>query len=338
MRRVIWEGRFGNGAPAVGLGAVITLGGVAWCYGAIRSLMEFPPIRPISRLLISLCILFLSQALFQSAALAQCANAANGPRETMGCWSDTLSNWPLVAIHAHLLPDGTYLTWGRVEQSLADNATIWDPTYPWDFTPGADNSGASTDAHFPAVNTNYDTNLFCSGHTFLPDGRLLVVGGHVDFDGDGLNATQTFGDDTWINHPNPMNDGRWYPTVTALPQAPNNAPRALVVSGVTAGNLGNNLEAQVWQEGVGWTTIGYRPLPNYPFMHLAGNGDVFNSGPNVDTKFLDLVTGWEAQTFNQVYGSSRSYGSSVMYDDDKILVMGGANPPTDTAVVIDLSL
>ena len=144
-------------------------------------------------------------------------------------------------------------------------------------------------------------NLFCSGHAFLSDGRLLVVGGHVDFDGDGLNATHTFGDGTWINHPDPMNDGRWYPTVTALPQAPDNAPRALVVSGNTA-DASRNQEAQVWQEGVGWTTIGNRDLPLYPFMHLAGNGDVFNSGPNIDTKFLDLANGWEAQTFNHIFG------------------------------------
>jgi hypothetical protein len=244
----------------------------------------------------------------------------------MGCWSDTLSGWPDIAIHAALLPDGTHISWGHVEQSAADNATIWNPT-----------SGALTAAPFPAVNTNYDVNLFCSGHAFLSDGRLLVVGGHIGFNKDGLNATSTFGDGTWINHPDPMNDGRWYPTVTALPQAANNAPRALVVSGYVEGGTFINPEAQVWQEGVGWTTIGNRSLPLYPFMHLASNGDVFNSGPNVDTKFLDLENGWEVQTFNHVFGSNRDYGSSVMYDDDKIIVMGGG-PPTDTAEVIDLSL
>ncbi len=84
----------------------------------------------------------------------------------------------------------------------------------------------------------------------------------------GKETGQPFGDGTWINHPDPMNDGRWYPTVTALPQAANNAPRALVVSGKTEGNAGNNSEAQVWQEGVGWTTIGKRSLPLFPFMHL----------------------------------------------------------------------
>ena len=33
----------------------------------------------------------------------------------------------------------------------------------------------------------------------------------------------------------------------------------------------------------------------------------------------------------------RDYGSSVMYDNGKILVMGGGDPPTNTAEVIDLN-
>jgi hypothetical protein len=34
----------------------------------------------------------------------------------------------------------------------------------------------------------------------------------------------------------------------------------------------------------------------------------------------------------------RDYGSSVMYGDGKILLMGGKDPPTNTAEVIDLNL
>ena len=178
--------------PAIGPGTETMLEDGALVFGAGRSFNEIPLVRPISRLLISLCLFFLSPALFQSTAIAQCANAANGPEETMGCWSDTLSGWPHITVHSSLLPDGRHLAWGRVEQSAADNATIWDPTYPWDYSTGADNSGAFTAASFPAsdyntsgstnppvidaLNSNYDVNLFCGGHTFLPDGPLRLPG------------------------------------------------------------------------------------------------------------------------------------------------------------------
>ena len=34
----------------------------------------------------------------------------------------------------------------------------------------------------------------------------------------------------------------------------------------------------------------------------------------------------------------RDYGSSVMYDDGKVLVMGGSNPPLSTAEWVDLNV
>ena len=40
---------------------------------------------------------------------------------------------------------------------------------------------------------------------------------------------------------------------------------------------------------------------------------------------------------NRVGGGYRSYGSAVMYAPGKVLVMGGDNPPTNTAEVIDLN-
>ena len=328
----------------------------------------------VPRLMIPLSLVLLSLGVAQTEPLAQtqCDTAAHPNRDTKGCWSKTLTNWPMVAIHASLLPDGKVLAWGRVEQDAADNATIWDPSFPWDFTNGADNSGAFTNVYFPAstydtsgstnppivdtVNSNYDVNPFCSGHVFLPDGRLFVVGGHSDSgefgaggDGHGLNATLTFDYSIgmWTVHGRKdpvtlrefgdlMNDGRWYPTVTALPQAGNNAARALVVSGNQTAT-GNNSSAQIWEEDVGWTTVGTRSLPLYPYMHLTPSGKIFNSGPNGDTAYLNLGTGWEAMLANLAVGG-RNYGSSAMYDSalGKIVVMGGG-APTATAEVINLS-
>jgi hypothetical protein len=62
-----------------------------------------------------------------------------------------------------------------------------------------------------------NANLFCSGHAFLPDGRLLVAGGHLA-DSHGVNQVSIY--DPAANTGTPsavMNNGRWYPTAITLP-------------------------------------------------------------------------------------------------------------------------
>src|SRR5262245_28775348 len=78
----------------------------------------------------------------------------------VGKWSNVTAA-PIVQLHVHLLLDGRVLTWGH-----AGDPQIWDPA-----------SGAFTAVPSPSL-------LFCAGHDFLPDGRLLVAGGHIsDFHG-----------------------------------------------------------------------------------------------------------------------------------------------------------
>jgi hypothetical protein len=72
-------------------------------------------------------------------------------------------------------------------------------------------------------------------------------------------------------------------------------------------------------------------------MHLAPNGKLFMAGPDQLTRYLDTSgTGQWTNVGNRLYGS-RDYGSSAMYDDGKIIIAGGGDPPTATAEVIDLN-
>jgi len=74
-------------------------------------------------------------------------------------------------------------------------------------------------------------------------------------------------------------------------------------------------------------------------MFVASNGKVFNSGPDRITRYLDTNgTGAWSQVGFTNYQGSRDEGSSVMYDVDKVMIVGGGeSPPTNTAEVIDLS-
>jgi Domain of unknown function (DUF1929)/Glyoxal oxidase N-terminus/Kelch motif len=229
-----------------------------------------------------------------------------------GQWSP-LQTWPVTALHDHLLPTGKVLFWG-----YSDEAWLWDPA-----------TAALTPAARPGFNT------FCSGHAFLSDGRLLVAGGHIA-NNVGLRTAATYDstNDSWTRLPD-MNAGRWYPTSTTLATGD-----LLVVSGDVDNTQGVNRVPQVWQAATGsWRDLtgAQLALALYPFMHLAPNGLVFTSGPSQTTRYLNTSG---SGSWSVVAGSSygyRDFGSSVLYDDGKVLIAGGSDPPTNTAEVIDLN-
>jgi hypothetical protein len=238
---------------------------------------------------------------------------AGGGPDMVGQWG-TAANWPRVAVHAALLPTGKVIFW-----DYNDNPTLWDPA-----------TGLTTNA----AKANY--NIFCTGHNLLADGRLLVAGGHV-VNGQGLPNASIYNpfNNTWAPLPN-MNNGRWYPTNTTLPNGD-----TLVVSGSYTDTYTNNQLPQVWpQGGSSWRnlTTAQRTLPLYPHMFLAPNGKVALVGDAVTSRYIDTSgTGAWTTIGNHLLAGGRSYGSAVMYDDGKILVMGGGDPPTPTAEVIDLN-
>ena len=131
-------------------------------------------------------------------------------------------DWPIVAVHLQLLRNGKVLSWGKVG----------DP-YVW-------NRATNTFTPRPSA-----SHLFCSGHSFLPDGRLLVTGGHID-DDRGLPDANIFdpATETWTRVAN-MARGRWYPTNTTLPNG-----ELLTIAGAdeSATNVGI---PEVWKVGGG---------------------------------------------------------------------------------------
>ena len=179
-------------------------------------------------------------------------------------------------------------------------------------------------------------NVFCSGHAFLADGRLFIAGGHIANDVGVPNASiYDAVSNTWTAAPN-MNAGRWYPTATTLANGD-----VLVLSGEIDTTVGINPLPQVFQAASGtWRNLTSAQLyvDLYPRMHLAPNGQVFNSATSQTTRYLGTSgTGaWTVVAATNTPGY-RDYGSSVMYDDGKVLVMGGVDPPTSAAEVIDLN-
>lgn len=232
-----------------------------------------------------------------------------------GQWSAPIT-WPALAIHASLLPNGKVLTWGQRNSQ----PEIWTPP-------------ATVGASGTFVSTAEPADLFCSGHTFLPDGRILVAGGHSGTIGLGIRNSTIFSFATGSFTSGPiMENGRWYPTNTALASG-----EVVTMSGGDTAQQ-RNLIPEVYQTNGTWRVLSTASLylPYYPMAFVAPAGNVFVAGPSQTTYFLDPSgTGhWTGGPTSQF--GVRDYGSAVMYDVGKIFMVGGG-APTATAEVIDIS-
>jgi hypothetical protein len=200
-----------------------------------------------------------------------------------------------------------------------------------------------------------DTMLFCSGHALMADGRVMVSGGHKK-DDRGLDVTNIFdpATESWASGLPKMAKGRWYPTVTTLGDG-----RLVTVAGKDTTKTVVRIP-EVWEGTPGqWVTLpgASLTLPYYPRDFVdPKNGLVFMAGERIQSQWLDVdATGasgrgkWTTTGPVHQWGFNRDYGSAVMYDEGKILYVGGGgytgwdtpdpkSPlPTATAEKIDLT-
>jgi hypothetical protein len=232
------------------------------------------------------------------------------PVDVIGQWS-TVQNLPITPVHMHMPATGKVTFF-----QYADGPYRWDPA----------TAGTS-----PLAFAGY--NLFCSAHAFLPDGRLFSAGGHIE-NGWGVPNASIYDpfSNTWTALPN-MNNGRWYPSCLTLSNG-----EVLVISGTYNVDYDNNTLPQVWT-GSGWRNLtnAQAGIDLFPAFHLAPNGKAFLSGPGQGTYYLDTsgAGAWTYVASRQF--PYRGYGTSVMYDHGKVIFIGGGDPPTATAEVIDLN-
>jgi hypothetical protein len=131
-----------------------------------------------------------------------------------------------------------------------------------------------------------------------------------------------------------MEDARWYPTATALPDG-----KVFVISGdnITLGpnpdpttpvpliNYSDTLPEVYNPSTNTWTTMpsASRRMPLYPFMFVLPNGKLFDAGPDTVTRTLDLSTGrWTTVGTSPIDGHS-----AVMYRPGKIMKAGTWSDP-----------
>jgi hypothetical protein len=174
--------------------------------------------------------------------LAAAANAAvaGEPKNVVGEWSSRFG-LPDYVMHAALLHTGEVAMWGWLpynDQPDADGETrrplrgenwFWDTSKPLPGLLDDDAAGAFREQDAPKIQIAgalQTPPLYCSGISFLPDGRLVIAGGTLAFsEEDPENGKGWKGLDTlfiydpatrqWSQGPT-MQHGRWYPTQVML--------------------------------------------------------------------------------------------------------------------------
>ena len=256
------------------------------------------------------------------AAVTATFTAPAGIEATVGRWESSKST-PVIGVHLSLLPWGNALLWGHGGEPQL-----------WDRVGGGFTEVANRTCVDPAT-----CELFCAGHTFLADGRLLVAGGHVEAlgDGNGLAQASIF-DSTGWQATGSMRYGRWYPTLVTLENGNVVAVSGTVAPGTTA-TIPERWNGSAWTELTGANLS----LPLYPRMFVEPrNGYVFLAGDGPSRFLNPNGTGaWLNGPVRVVY--DRNYAPAVMLDS-KVLFAGGGgsstsctSPPDRRAEIIDLA-
>ncbi len=276
---------------------------------------------------------------------------------TAGMWSGVI-DWPIVAIHSTLLPDGRILNFGAARGGNVQDGrtlTFWNP-----------GKGVGQDAFLTLPNAQ-NVDSFCSTATLLSDGQLLASGG-ASF-ASGLSSRESMVLDwktSTAKRDYDLNAPRWYGTMTKLADG-----RVVVTGGgvpYADANpdrpaAGNDISStpEIYTPGQGWRSLTGAYSTDafgatntrwwYPRQWVSPSGSVFgistekvwemktNGNGSIRT-IRNFKTAANANTKPNVGPTS----TAVMFAPGKILQVGGngyANgyqtPSSAAATVFDIT-
>lgn len=261
----------------------------------------------------------------------------------------------MAGVHASLLPNGKVLFFAAVPP---DDSGTQNTNNENDVNKGMSQLFSEEDGVESSVLMN--RNLFCSGHCFLPDGRLLIAAGQSNnWPNGGSPGPGQWGADHDIHTFDPENESfarhndmpaaRYYPTCVTLPDG-----NALICSGAwartdPAGLTSINHEAEIfdWRSSSLGVPFPFDPgfiETMYPFMQILpsedGLGNVFVFSKNRARLYSLSDKAWIDAEFHAISDKNRNYhhqGSAIMlpFDSDaeilQIMVIGGEGTTHDEA-------
>ena len=275
--------------------------------------MRVSATRCTGKILAPLCLIF--------AFLAQSPLAAAS--STLGAWSP-VKPWPLIAVHAVLMPDGRVLTYGTKADGTQTGIFIYDV---WDPSAGLDAG------HLTLPNTT-GTDLFCSSQLVVPQGGQVFIAGGDNWTGaattnTGNNNSNLFnyGNNTLARNNN-MNRPRWYSASTTLING------EIYIQGGSGGTDHPEIRDVngAFRLLLGADTSGLAFM--YPRNFIAPDGRIFGIDGNGVMYYVSTSGSGAVTNVGQLSGPTGSDSSAAMFRPGRILQFGGNS---NGARVIDIT-
>src|SRR5215469_16175472 len=282
------------------------------------------------------CLLSAKACLATPLLILLLSSAAIAQGNVQGQWSTRSATMPINPVHVALLTSGKVLVVAGSGNCPALQSGC--PSGP-PYSPSSNASGAvlmdpASGQVLAQFSLSWD--MFCNGMVLLEDGRAFIDGGTIQYDPfhGQLQAAIFDPSSNTFTSTQSMAHGRWYPTVLTLGDG-----RVMTFSGLDE-NGNTNSEVEFYTIGSGWSlqsTASWTP-DLYPRLHLLPNGKVFYSGAQTTSKLFDPATStWNTNFATTNYSGTRTYGTSVLMPltpannyDPKVIIMGGANPATNS--------
>ncbi|AKJ29107.1 hypothetical protein AAW51_2416 [Caldimonas brevitalea] len=255
--------------------------------------------------------------------------------DVVGMWTP-LADWPFLAVHASVLPNGKVLTYGTQSNDSDQTALFFDE---WDPEQGL------TEAAHVQVPSPTEVDSFCSASVLGPDGMLLIVGGNTHWQTSQWDPARR----ELLIRASQMHQPRWYGTLVTLPDQ-----RVLVVGGKSykVDPVQYADTPEVFSPSEGWRPLTGASSPTafgetdhrwwYPHAYVAPDGRVF--GVSNDQMWrLDPRGEGKLEMLGPTGHRLGVSGSSVMYRPGKVLLLGGGEtyfdrtPATRQATIVDLT-
>lgn len=229
-------------------------------------------------------------------------------------------DWPIIAIHTTLTPDGRVLSYGSStngEQGASDVYDVWNPA-----------EGLGVDSHLTLPNGS-GVDSFCAGQLLLPQsGAVLSTGGNTV-----VGSSRFDYRDESLSDAGGLEDARWYGTLTMLPDGrlliqggtdftadadylPSTTPEISDDGGATWRLLDDASSTQVYDGGAQerWW---------YPRSFVAPDGRVFGVTGSI-MYYIDPDGQGDIEVVDRVDGDNiGATSTAVMYRPGRILQAGG---------------
>jgi len=240
-----------------------------------------------------------------------------------GAWSP-VKPWPVIAVHAVLMPDGRVLTYGTKtsgQQTASDTYDVWDPS-------------EGLDAGHSTLPNTTGTDLFCSSQLVLPGGGQVFIAGGDNWTGTSTTNTGNnnsnlfdYGNDTLTRQAN-MSRARWYSSSTTLLNG------ETYVQGGSGGTDRPEVRALngTFRLLSGANTGGFDFM--YPRNFMAPDGRVFGYDSGGRMYYVNTGGTGSITTAGQFSGPTGSDSTAAMFRPGRILQFGGN---TAGALVIDIT-